>query len=89
MAHITLSIPDEVYREMKKHPEIKWSEVARERIIERTKLLKKSMHVKEFFRLVSPETREAIDKVSEKEWIEFTKKIREKDKKRARYLIHP
>ena len=33
MAHITLSVPDEVYKEMKRHPEIKWSEIARESIV--------------------------------------------------------
>ena len=30
MAHITLSIPDDLYEEMKKHKEIKWSEIARQ-----------------------------------------------------------
>ncbi|WP_297506518.1 hypothetical protein [Thermococcus sp.] len=34
MPNITLSVPPEVYRKMKKHPEIKWSEVARRAIIE-------------------------------------------------------
>lgn len=29
MANMTLSIPDELYKEMKWHSEIKWSEVAR------------------------------------------------------------
>ncbi len=30
MANLTLSIPDDLYKEMKKHPEIRWSEVARQ-----------------------------------------------------------
>ncbi len=34
MANITLSIPDEIRKLMKKYPEIKWSEVVRKAIIE-------------------------------------------------------
>ena len=30
MPNLTLSIPDALYEEMKKHPEIRWSEVARQ-----------------------------------------------------------
>jgi hypothetical protein len=30
MVNITLSIPEELHRIIKKHPEIKWSEVARQ-----------------------------------------------------------
>ena len=33
MPNITLSIPDDIYRKMKKYPEVKWSEVARKAII--------------------------------------------------------
>ena len=32
MANITLYIPDELYEKMKKHKEIKWSEIARQAI---------------------------------------------------------
>ena len=41
MATITLSIPTEVKREMDKFPEIKWSEVFRNMIIQRIETLKK------------------------------------------------
>ncbi len=34
MPSITLSIPEDLYRRMKSHPEVKWSEVARRAIIE-------------------------------------------------------
>ena len=30
MTNLTLSVPDDLYKEMKKHPEIRWSEVARQ-----------------------------------------------------------
>jgi hypothetical protein len=33
MAHITLSVPDDVYQKMKLYPEIKWSEIVRKTIV--------------------------------------------------------
>ena len=30
MTNLTLSVPDDLYEEMKMHPEIRWSEVARQ-----------------------------------------------------------
>ena len=35
MPNITLSVPEEVYMEMKRRPDIRWSEVARQAIAER------------------------------------------------------
>lgn len=34
MANITLSIPDKIHKIMKKHKEMRWSEVARAAIVE-------------------------------------------------------
>ncbi|MDF1539820.1 MAG: hypothetical protein P1Q69_13050 [Candidatus Thorarchaeota archaeon] len=34
MANMTLSLPDDIRERMKKHPEIKWSEVVRRAILE-------------------------------------------------------
>ncbi len=30
MVNMTLSVPEELFREMRRHPELKWSEVARQ-----------------------------------------------------------
>ena len=35
MANVTLAIPDSLHQKMKKHPEFKWSEVARKAIEEK------------------------------------------------------
>ncbi len=40
MGNITLSIPDNVQKEMKHFSEIRWSEVARKAIMERVEALK-------------------------------------------------
>jgi hypothetical protein len=35
MTNLTLSLPDDLYDEMKKHPEIRWSEVARQALVKK------------------------------------------------------
>ena len=39
MPNITLSLPEEIYKMMKKHTQIRWSEVARKAILEEVKKL--------------------------------------------------
>lgn len=39
--NMTLGIPDEIHKIMKKHPEIKWTEVARQAIQTKAKLIEK------------------------------------------------
>lgn len=86
MAHITLSLPQEAYLEIKRHPEIKWSEVARQAIIEKTLLLKKSMHTTEFVKLLSVETRKDIRQVPREKWVAFTTAVKKAGWKRTKYL---
>jgi hypothetical protein len=40
MGNITLSIPDDIQKEMKNFSDVRWSEVARKAIIEKIKTLK-------------------------------------------------
>ena len=39
MANITLSVPENIHKQMKHFSEVKWSEVARKAIIERLEIL--------------------------------------------------
>ena len=87
MAHITLSIPDEVYEEMKKHPEIKWSEVARQSIIKKTLSLRNPISGKELLKLLPQDTQKSIKSADKTKTIEFYKKMKEKEWKRKKYLI--
>ena len=41
MVSLTLAIPKEIRKEMDKHPEINWSEVARQAILRKILLLRK------------------------------------------------
>ena len=88
MAHITLSIPNEIYEEMKKHPEIKWSEIARSSIIEKTILLKSKIKSNELFDLLPNDTQKSIENMSKKESIRFYEKIKKEGLKRKKYLTH-
>ena len=87
MAHITLSVPDEIYTEMKKHPEIKWSEVARQNIITKVLSLKKTMKAKDFLALLDPKTQKWIKTRDEKQAVSFYTKMKEKEWMRTKYLI--
>lgn len=40
MGNITLSIPDDIHKEMKDFSEVKWSEVARKAIVEKIETLR-------------------------------------------------
>lgn len=42
MASLTLSIPEELREKMREFPEINWSEVARQAIAEKTRILEKA-----------------------------------------------
>jgi len=89
-AHITLSIPKELYEEMKKHKEINWSEVARKSIEEKLSDLKDITEGKELAKRLDPETRkilEAICKLPKKDWLDYYRKMREREWKRTRSLI--
>lgn len=41
LANITLYVPSDVEQEMKSHPEIKWTQVVREALIEKARRLRK------------------------------------------------
>ena len=75
MAHITLSIPDKLYKEMRKHPEIKWSEVARECLTKKIMQMKKVTSASELRAHIDPIILESLDKISEKKAKQLYKKM--------------
>ena len=86
MAHITLSIPDEVYREMKRSSEIKWSEIARASIIAHLKTNRKVIRSKELLEMLPKETRESIRSTKEEVAIRFAKRVEKEEWKRVKSL---
>ena len=45
MSSLTLAIPDDLRAKMKRFPEINWSEVARQAIAEKTRVLEQMQHL--------------------------------------------
>ncbi len=90
MAHITLSISDELYEEMKKHREIKWSEIARRSIAEEVEKKKGIVKGSDFFNRLPEETKKGIREIAEfskSDWKKFHKKMKAKEWKRAKSLM--
>ena len=71
MTNMTLSMPENVSKEMKTFSEVKWSEVARKAIIEKLETLK----------LV--ETLASKSKLTQRDAEEFSKKIKKSATKRS------
>ncbi len=63
MANITLSVPDDLHQKMKRHSEIKWSEVAR-------RAIEKKVHDLELLNELTSKS-----KLSEKDVAEISERI--------------
>ncbi len=68
MPNLTLSLTAEVYEAMKKHPEIRWSEVARQAITKRLRDLETLDAILSKSRLTERDVRELSEKVNRKVW---------------------
>lgn len=87
--NITLSVPREMYEQMKQHPEIKWSEAARKGIVETLMDVGGIISGKELIRMLSPDLKKAFDEISKlpaSDWKEYYRKMKEMDKKRLKSL---
>lgn len=74
MVSITLAVPEELKTEMDKHPELNWSEIARQAIRERLLMLKEMDAVL------------AKSKLTEKDALEIGRKVNKAVAKRLREL---
>ncbi|RLE65420.1 MAG: hypothetical protein DRJ47_05395 [Thermoprotei archaeon] len=90
MAHITLSIPEDLYKLMRKYKEVNWSEIARKAIIEKLLALKaveEGLTREELVILLDVTGRrfitESYDYAKE---LDFLRKIKEREERRIRYL---
>lgn len=86
MPHMTLSIPKQLYEEMRKHPEIKWTEVARKAISEYLSELGATSMSDEVLEILSPETRQKLASVSEAKARRFYSETVKREWKRMRSL---
>ncbi|WP_297421160.1 hypothetical protein [Thermococcus sp.] len=87
MPTMTLSIPPDIYRRMKKHPEIKWSEVARRAIAEYIMELENSrieMSMGEFREILGKETVGDIESIPNEAYDGYHKKTRDLEWERTK-----
>ena len=87
MTRITLSIPDEIYRLIKKYREINWSEVARRAIIEKVlsiKAVREGLTRNEFIMLLQISNRDIeVEEYGYEREREFLEMIRKREKERV------
>jgi Arc/MetJ-type ribon-helix-helix transcriptional regulator len=82
MPNITLSIPDNIYRKMKKYSEIKWSEVVRKAIVDYLKKLEESkteISTKELLEDLGNDFKKSLEELNFERTVEGYKKMREKE----------
>ena len=63
MANVTLAVPEELHKIMKSHPEIKWSEVARQAMWEYARRLKLLDSIAKRSKLTAKEVEEIDERV--------------------------
>ena len=86
MAHITLSVPDSMYKKMKEHPELKWSEIARRSFMRQLEVFDGKSSGKDFFESLPEETKKLIRETSTLDWTLHVKEMKEKEWKRVKSL---
>lgn len=85
MPNITLSIPEELYRKMKKYSEVRWSEVARKAIIEYLRKLEgeSKTSTDELLEELGKGFVKDLSEISFEKAVEWYKKMREAEWRRS------
>jgi len=86
MANITLAIPDDIYRKMKKHREVRWSEVVRKAILDYLKKIEEGgfeMTTKELLEELSEDFKRSLRELSIEKVIEGYEKARDAEWRRT------
>ncbi len=86
MAHITLSVPKDLYDKMSRHPEIKWTEVARKAIAEYLSKLGAKSTAGEIFDMLTPDTKQKLGRASQKSAKRFFSEVERRQWKRLKSL---
>jgi len=86
MPNITLSIPEDVYRKMKKYGEVRWSEVVRKAIVEYLRRLEEGgfeLTTRELLDELGEDFRESLKKLSFEDSLKGYEKMREAEWRRS------
>ena len=88
MTNITFSVDDDIHKKMKKHPEIKWTEILRQAIIKYLKNMEEIdvISIKDFRERLDPELLQKIEELEEQEEILFYKEAKKMEQERLNRL---
>jgi len=87
MPNITLSIPQKIYKKIKQHPEVKWSEVARKAILEYLKKLENITTTDELLEELGEDFTKELDEIDFKKSEEHYLRMREAGWKRYSTIL--
>ena len=74
MPNVTLSIPEELHKRMKKHAEIRWSEVVRKTIADKLETLEVLDRIAQKSKLTQKDVEEIAHKINREVFEEMDKK---------------
>jgi len=88
MTNITFSVDNDLHKKMKEHPEIKWTEILRQSIINYLKKVEEMdvISIKDFRKRLDPELLKKIKELDEQEEILFYKKAKKMEQERLNNL---
>ena len=88
MTNITFSVDDDLHKKMKQHPEIKWTEILRQSIMNYLKKVEEMdvISIKNFRKRLNPDLIKKIKKLDEEEEISFYKEAKKMEQERLNHL---
>ncbi len=88
MTNITFSVDDDIHKKMKEHPEIKWTEILRQSIVNYLKNVEEIdvISIKDFRERLDPELLQKIEALEEQEEILFYKEAKKMEQERLNRL---
>ena len=84
MTNITFSVDDDLHKQMKEHPEIKWTEILRQSILNYLKKVEEidELSIEDFRTRLDPKLLSKIKELNEQDEILFYQKVKEKENER-------
>lgn len=88
MTNITFSVDDDIHKKMKEHPEIKWTEILRQSIINYLKKVEELdvISIKDFRERLDPKLLKKIKELEKKKEISYYKKAKKLEQERLNSL---
>lgn len=88
MTNITFSVDDDIHKKMKEHPEIKWTEILRQSIINYLKNVEEIdvISIKDFRERLDPELLQKVEELEEQEEILFYEEAKKMEQERLNRL---